>query len=84
MSISGLDGSAGSIRTEENLTGLPASDFDAGNSTLEEADESTKSAICTAVAVAVGTLIGVGIDVAEAVGVAVRTTIAEVAVDSGL
>ena len=69
MNISGLDGSAGKTRTEDDLTSLPANDFDDGNSSLEEADESIRSANRTAVGVEAGTISSVG--VREAVGVAV-------------
>lgn len=69
MSTNGLDGSAGKIRTDEDLTSLPANDFDAGNSALEESDESTGSA--NGVAVEVEVLIFVGVGERETVGVAV-------------
>ena len=64
-----MDGSAGKIRTEEDLTSLPANGFDDGNSSLEEADESIRSASRVAVGVEGDTFAGVG--VREAVGVAV-------------
>ena len=69
MSTSGLDGSAAKIRTEEDLTSLPANDCDDGNLALEAGAESTMSANRADVGVEVGTFTGV--DVREAVGVAV-------------
>ena len=69
MSTNGLDGSAGKIRTDEDLTSLPAKDFDVGDSALEEADESTGGANGVAVEVKVCTFVGVG--ESETVGVAV-------------
>ena len=71
ISISGLEGSAGDIRIEDDWTSPPAGGSDDGALASEELDESTTSASLTAVGVAVGTFVGVGVRDTVGVGVAV-------------